>query len=161
MHGRADTAARAVQVSHWGRIYVTEDYHVRHAGAVVTGRFSRWNATTVERGNRLYSDDNPPIQHLQASLPAGAQYVIFKDGIGQILTMTATASAFATRVRLEPRYPLFGGWQTRFTLEYSLPLSSLMRGGSGRRELSFVQAPLLQEVRVLRAACCAGCAVPG
>lgn len=134
-------------MSQWGRIYVTEDYHVRHDGATVTGRFSRWNATTADRGNRLYSEDNPHIMHLQANLPGGSQYVIFKDGIGQILTMTATETPAVTRVRMEPRYPLFGGWQTRFTLEYSLPLASLMRASGSRRELSFVQAPLLHEVR--------------
>lgn len=142
-------------MSHWGRIYVAEDYHVRHDGAVVTGRFSRWNATTLERGNVRYVDDNPHIMHLQANLPGGAQYVIFKDGIGQILTMTATETVSVTRVRMEPRYPLFGGWQTRFTLEYSTPLASLMRGSGSRRELSFVQAPLLQEVR--RPACGPSC----
>eukprot|EP00892_Ulva_mutabilis_P006032 jgi/Ulvmu1/3800/UM018_0010.1 len=137
---------RAITVSHWGRIYVTEDYHVRHDGATVTGRFSRWNATSRARGNIMFPEDNPHIMQLQVNLPAGAQYVIFKDGIGQILTAKATETATTTRVRIEPRYPLFGGWQTRFTLEYSTPLDSLMRTtGGSQRQLSFVQAPLLQE----------------
>lgn len=35
------SAEREIEVSHWGNVYVTEDYHLTNAGAKLVGSFSR------------------------------------------------------------------------------------------------------------------------
>ena len=34
-------AEREIELSHWGNVYVTEDYHLVHTGAKHVGTFSR------------------------------------------------------------------------------------------------------------------------
>lgn len=37
---------------------------------------------------------------------------------------------------IEPRYPLFGGWKTSFTIGYGLPLKDFLFQSEGRRLLN-------------------------
>jgi oligosaccharyltransferase complex subunit alpha (ribophorin I) len=136
-----------LQVSHWGRIYVTESYNVKHAGAVFKGEFSRWNITEAQyyEGRNL----NPHIYSLSTFLHPLAEYISLKDDLGNILSVSESKQVGLKRVKFSPRYPLLGGWQTRFVLGYSLPLqASVTTSSQGQKEVSFSQAPLLEEVRL-------------
>jgi oligosaccharyltransferase complex subunit alpha (ribophorin I) len=135
-----------VQVSHWGRVYVTERYHVKHSGAAVVPPFSRWNLTY---GAMMGATASPHIKSLTEFVHPQAQYVSFKDGIGNIMTTHVKPgnSGGLTAISLSPRYPLLGGWQTRFVLGYSLPLSAVVSTARGRNTITFSHIPVFEQVR--------------
>lgn len=136
-----------LQVSHWGRVYVTESYHVKHGGAAVKGPFSRWNITEALHYDRK-SFSTPHIYTLAAYLHPLAQHVSFKDGLGNIMNASEKPQSGLLRVSFAPRYPLLGGWQTRFVLGYTLPLQAIVTSGArGRKEIMFGQSPIFEEVR--------------
>lgn len=41
-----------------------------------------------------------------------------------------------TLLEIEPRYPLFGGWRTTFTIGYGLPLQDFLFQSEGKRFLN-------------------------
>lgn len=41
-----------------------------------------------------------------------------------------------TELEIEPRYPMFGGWKTAFTIGYGLPLQDFLFGLDGKRFLN-------------------------
>lgn len=138
-----------MQVSHWGRIYVTERYHVKHGGADVKGQFSRWNVTEAELTQRG-SYPTPHIYTLAAYLHPLAQQVAFKDDLGNIMTSSESSQAGLLRVGFSPRYPLLGGWKTRFVLGYVLPLEAVVSTNArGQKEVVYGQSPIFEEVLCL------------
>lgn len=52
-----------------------------------------------------------------------------------------------TDVLFEPRFPLFGGWKTAFTIGYGLPLGDFLFASEGKRflDISF-GSPMLELV---------------
>lgn len=42
-----------------------------------------------------------------------------------------------TLLEIEPRYPMFGGWRTSFTIGYGLPLQDYLFHLDGKRLLNF------------------------
>lgn len=44
-----------------------------------------------------------------------------------------------TLLEIEPRYPMFGGWRTSFTIGYGLPLQDFLFKSEGKRfvDISF------------------------
>lgn len=45
-------------------------------------------------------------------------------------------SFMQTELEIEPRYPMFGGWRTSFTLGYGLPLQDFLFQSEGKRFLN-------------------------
>ena len=41
-----------------------------------------------------------------------------------------------TQLEIEPRYPMFGGWRTAFTIGYGLPLKDFLFQSEGKRFLN-------------------------
>lgn len=41
-----------------------------------------------------------------------------------------------TLLEIEPRYPMFGGWRTAFTIGYGLPLQDFLFRSEGKRFLN-------------------------
>ncbi|KAJ7570060.1 hypothetical protein O6H91_01G105700 [Diphasiastrum complanatum] len=124
---------REIEISHWGNVYVTENYHLMHGGARHKGTFSRLDyqarpsASGVAAFNRLF-----------AKLPPRAHSVYYRDEIGNISTSHLRSDNKRTDLLLEPRYPLFGGWQVTFTLGYGVPISDfLFYSKDGQRFLDF------------------------
>ena len=146
---RVNQPAASVQVSHWGRVYVTERYRVKHGGAAVKGPFSRWNITeALHYDKRAYT--SPHIYTLSSYLHSLAEQVTLKDDLGSILSVSEQLHAGLKRVEFAPRYPLLGGWQTQFVLGYTLPLHTMVSTDSrGRKEVVFAQSPMFEEVRFL------------
>ena len=54
-------------------------------------------------------------------MPASAREVYYRDEIGNISTSNLVNEEDSVEVELRPRFPLFGGWQTRYYLGYNLP----------------------------------------
>lgn len=122
---------------------------MKHAGAAVKGPFSRWNITeALYQDRKMFS--TPHIYSLAAYLHPLAEHVSFKDDLGNIMGASQKTQAGLLRVSFSPRYPLLGGWQTRFVLGYTLPLqAAVTTGARGKKEVTFGQSPIFEEVRSL------------
>lgn len=108
---------RTVLISHWaGTVSVEEILDVVHAGAKLKGPFSRYEYQREPTSNGVSS-----IRSWKTRLPAGAHDIYYRDEIGNISTSNVKTSSSAVYVEIKPRFPLFGGWRTQYTLGYTLP----------------------------------------
>lgn len=104
---------RWIEVSHWGNIAVEETYHMTHEGAKLKNHFSRYDY----QRQPTYA----AVKSFKTVLPASARDVYYRDEIGNISTSNLLNQDDSVEVELRPRFPLFGGWQTRYYLGYNLP----------------------------------------
>ncbi|XP_021902463.1 dolichyl-diphosphooligosaccharide--protein glycosyltransferase subunit 1A [Carica papaya] len=127
----AEELLREIEVSHWGNVQVTEHYRVVHRGAQSKGEFSRldYQARPNIRGA-------PSFRHLHAKLPPRAHSIYYRDEIGNISTSKVWHDSKKTELLIEPRYPMFGGWRTSFTIGYGLPLQDFLFASEGKRFLN-------------------------
>ena len=58
---------------------------------------------------------------LQTILPAASRDVYYRDEIGNISTSAMRELDDMVEVELRPRFPLFGGWKTKYTIGYNVP----------------------------------------
>jgi oligosaccharyltransferase complex subunit alpha (ribophorin I) len=105
---------RLVEVSHWGNIAVEEQIDIRHTGANLKGPFSRFDYQRQQDG---YAS----VKHFKTSLPASARDVYYRDEIGNISTSNLKEMDESVEVELRPRFPLFGGWKTKYIIGYNVP----------------------------------------
>jgi oligosaccharyltransferase complex subunit alpha (ribophorin I) len=104
-----------IEVSHWGgNVAVEEDVDVEHMGARLKGPFSRHE---YQRGQSGPSS----VASYRTLLPAAASSVYYRDDIGNISTSQMRVMDDAVEVELRPRFPLFGGWKTKYKLGYDVP----------------------------------------
>jgi len=104
---------RVIEVSHWGNIAVEEHYHIKHRGAELKGSFSRYD---YQR-----SPAHSSVKSFKTILPAAAADVYYRDEIGNISTSHMLAQDDSVELEIRPRFPLFGGWQTRYYIGYNVP----------------------------------------
>ncbi|XP_071818001.1 dolichyl-diphosphooligosaccharide--protein glycosyltransferase subunit 1-like isoform X1 [Apostichopus japonicus] len=105
---------RVIEVSHWGNIAVEETFDVSHSGAKLKGSFSRYDYQRQQDG---FSS----VKSFTTILPAAAQDVYYRDEIGNISTSNLLERDDHVELELRPRFPLFGGWKTHYTMGYNLP----------------------------------------
>eukprot|EP01018_Ginkgo_biloba_P016536 Gb_37136 [translate_table: standard] len=123
---------REIEISHWGNVQVVEHYTLIHGGALNKGGFSR-----IEYQARPNTRGASSFRHLVARLPPRAHSVYYRDEIGNISTSHLWSDSKKTELEIEPRYPMFGGWQATFTIGYGLPLQDfLFLSADGRRYLN-------------------------
>eukprot|EP00262_Sarcandra_glabra_P007231 TRINITY_DN19908_c0_g1_i1.p1 TRINITY_DN19908_c0_g1~~TRINITY_DN19908_c0_g1_i1.p1 ORF type:complete len:475 (+),score=65.80 TRINITY_DN19908_c0_g1_i1:23-1426(+) len=130
-----DELVREVEVSHWGSLQITEYYKLYHAGARHKGIFSR-----VEYQARPSVSGVSSFKYLLARLPPRVHSVYYRDEIGNISSSHLRTDAQKSELEIEPRYPLFGGWKSTFTIGYGLPLQDFLfetSDGSRYLNLSF------------------------
>lgn len=122
---------REIEISHWGNVQVTEHYNLIHGGAESKGEFSRldYQARPHVRGASSF-------KRLLAKLPPRAHSVYYRDEIGNISTSNLWVDSKKTLLEIEPRYPMFGGWRTSFTIGYGLPLKDFLFQLEGKRFLN-------------------------
>ncbi|GMY28953.1 dolichyl-diphosphooligosaccharide--protein glycosyltransferase subunit 1A-like [Fagus crenata] len=127
----AQELVREIEISHWGNVQVTEHYNLIHGGARSKGEFSRldYQARPFVRGASAF-------RRLVAKLPPRAHSVYYRDEIGNISTSNLWGDSKKTELEIEPRYPMFGGWRTAFTIGYGLPLQDFLFQAEGRRYLN-------------------------
>uniref|UniRef100_A0A804P6I5 Dolichyl-diphosphooligosaccharide--protein glycosyltransferase subunit 1 n=1 Tax=Zea mays TaxID=4577 RepID=A0A804P6I5_MAIZE len=53
-----------------------------------------------------------------------------------------------TQLEIEPRFPLFGGWQTTFTVGYGLPLEDFVFYSERKRFLNITFGSPLEEILI-------------
>ncbi|KAJ6684572.1 DOLICHYL-DIPHOSPHOOLIGOSACCHARIDE--PROTEIN GLYCOSYLTRANSFERASE SUBUNIT 1 [Salix purpurea] len=128
----AQELVREIEISHWGNVQVTEHYNIVHGGAKSKGEFSRldFQARPHLRGASAF-------RNLVAKLPPRAHSIYYRDEIGNISTSNVWDDPKKTELLIEPRYPLFGGWRTTFTIGYGLPLQDFLFESEGKRFLDF------------------------
>ncbi|PON33097.1 Ribophorin I [Parasponia andersonii] len=137
----AQELVREIEISHWGNVQVTEHYNLNHGGAQIKGEFSRldYQARPHVRGASAF-------RHLVAKLPPRARSVYYRDEIGNISTSHLWGDSRKTELEIEPRYPLFGGWRTSFTIGYGLPLQDFLFQSKGKRFLNFTFGSPINDV---------------
>ncbi|KAK6939108.1 Ribophorin I [Dillenia turbinata] len=145
---------REVEISHWGNVQVIELYNLVHGGAESKGEFS-----TLDYQARPHVRGASAFRHLVAKLPPRARSVYYRDEIGNILTSHLWGDYkkvvifgwdcfFHQETVFEPRYPMFGGWRTSFTVGYGLPLKDLLFEIEGKRFLNFSFESPINEVAI-------------
>ncbi|XP_045447098.1 dolichyl-diphosphooligosaccharide--protein glycosyltransferase subunit 1 [Melitaea cinxia] len=106
---------RLIEVSHWGNIAVEEVIDIEHTGAKLKGPFSRYD----------YQQDHhsgpASVRSYKTLLPASASDVYYRDTNGNISTSNMKVKKDSVELDLRPRYPLFGGWRSHYTLGYNVP----------------------------------------
>lgn len=132
---------REIEISHWGNVQITEHYNLVHSGAENKGGFSRldYQSGSPIRGMSSFS-------LLFASLPPRAHSVYYRDEIGNISTSHLRGDNRRTELEIEPRFPLFGGWRTAFTIGYGLPLEDYLFASEGKRFLNITFGCPMQEM---------------
>ncbi|XP_063357764.1 dolichyl-diphosphooligosaccharide--protein glycosyltransferase subunit 1 [Cydia amplana] len=106
---------RLIEVSHWGNIAVEEVIEIEHTGAQLKGPFSRYDYQQDH-----HSGPNS-VRSYKTFLPASASDVYYRDTNGNISTSNMKVKKDSVEVDLRPRYPLFGGWRSHYTLGYNVP----------------------------------------
>ncbi|XP_043712880.1 dolichyl-diphosphooligosaccharide--protein glycosyltransferase subunit 1A [Telopea speciosissima] len=127
----AQQLVREIEISHWGNIQVTEHYNLVHGGAQNKGGFSR-----LDYQVRAHIRGSSSFRHLIARLPPRARSVYYRDEIGNISTSHLWGDSRKTELEIEPRYPMFGGWRTAFTIGYGLPLKDFLFESGKKRFLN-------------------------
>ncbi|KAJ7966996.1 Dolichyl-diphosphooligosaccharide--protein glycosyltransferase subunit 1 [Quillaja saponaria] len=128
----AQELVREIEISHWGNVQVTEHYSLVHDGAQSKGEFSR-----LDYQARPYARGASAFRRLVAKLPPRAYSVYYRDEIGNISTSNLWGDTKKTELEIEPRYPIFGGWRTTFSIGYGLPLRDFLFQLDGKRFLNF------------------------
>uniref|UniRef100_A0A6V7M9I9 Dolichyl-diphosphooligosaccharide--protein glycosyltransferase subunit 1 n=1 Tax=Bracon brevicornis TaxID=1563983 RepID=A0A6V7M9I9_9HYME len=106
---------RAIEVSHWGNIAIEETIDLLHTGALLKGSFSRYEYSRESKSGQA------SIQSFDTILPAAASDIYYRDEIGNISTSHTRVKKDSVDVNLRPRFPLFGGWKTHYTIGYNVP----------------------------------------
>ncbi|KAB2096371.1 hypothetical protein ES319_A01G103900v1 [Gossypium barbadense] len=138
----AQELVREIEISHWGNVLVTEHYKLIHGGAQSKGEFSR-----LEPQARENVQGPSAVRYLVAHLPPRAHSVYYRDAIGNISTSHLRGDSKKAELLIEPRYPMFGGWRTAFTIGYGLPLQDCLYESEGRRFLNITfSSPVIELV---------------
>lgn len=117
---RVNNLVRTIEVSHWGNIAVEETIDLSHYGAQLKGSFSRFEYMRKQGGASS-------VKSIHSLLPTLAADVYYRDEIGNISTShlrkpSRSKPSDPLDFELTPRFPLFGGWKTHYTIGYNLPI---------------------------------------
>ncbi|KAC9923453.1 hypothetical protein E3N88_45071 [Mikania micrantha] len=139
----AKELVREIEISHWGNVQVTEHYNLIHGGAQSMGEFSR-----LDFQARPHVQGASAFRNLMAMLPPRAHSIYYRDAIGNISTSNIHSDSSKTLLEIEPRYPMFGGWKTSFTIGYGLPLQDCLFQSEGTRFLNITFGSPMHDVIV-------------
>lgn len=106
---------RNIEISHWGNIAVEEHIDLLHTGALLKGSFSRYEFAREPKSWEA------SIQSFDTILPAAASDIYYRDEIGNISTSHTRIKKDSVELNLRPRFPLFGGWKTKYIVGYNVP----------------------------------------
>jgi oligosaccharyltransferase complex subunit alpha (ribophorin I) len=116
------SVVREIEVSHWGgNVAVTEHFDMTNAGALLKGGFSRFDFQRSQQASGVAA-----VKEFLATFPHAAADVYYRDVIGNISTSHLRQTDKNVEMEVRPRFPLFGGWNTQFTIGYNLPASSVL-----------------------------------
>lgn len=67
------------------------------------------------------------LTNLQSILPKNAHSLYYVDAIGNISTSFAYRDSNEVNFKIQPRFPIMGGWKTTWNQGYSLPSKHYIR----------------------------------
>eukprot|EP00922_Rhytidocystis_sp_ex-Travisia-forbesii_P013047 GHVS01019559.1.p1 GENE.GHVS01019559.1~~GHVS01019559.1.p1 ORF type:complete len:759 (+),score=127.65 GHVS01019559.1:214-2490(+) len=130
---------RYVEVSHWGNIFFHEQYFITNRAAKLVGEFNRIAYMQLvghspgTRQQRLTDNNQQPQSHilfeLEAALPRRAFGLEYFDKIGNISSSVASRQGPGptyTSLKIEPRYPILGGWTADWQIQFNVPIRSML-----------------------------------
>ncbi|KAG5682961.1 hypothetical protein PVAND_012277 [Polypedilum vanderplanki] len=106
---------RTIEISLWGNVAVEETIDIIHSGALLKGSFSRYDYQKDSRSGPA------SVKSYKTILPASATGVYYRDINGNISTSAMRILKDSVELDLRPRFPLFGGWRTHYTVGYNVP----------------------------------------
>jgi oligosaccharyltransferase complex subunit alpha (ribophorin I) len=109
--------AKDIEVSHWGNVAVQDNVMLAHTGAKLKGPFTRFDYERSRGGEQAPSS----FRTLVAELPRTARDIYYRDCIGNVSTSHVRRERSSTRAEIDPRFPMFGGWESDFHIGYNLP----------------------------------------
>jgi len=113
--------SKDIEVSHWGNVAVQDNVLLSHTGAKLRGEFTRFDYERTRNGEQAPAS----FRTLVAELPRTATDIYYRDCIGNVSTSHVRKPVpgrdSVTRVEVDPRFPMFGGWNADFMLGYNLP----------------------------------------
>ncbi|KAH8246780.1 hypothetical protein KR038_010357, partial [Drosophila bunnanda] len=124
-----NTLERTLEISHWGNIAVQEAIQMTHTGAKLKGSFSRYDFQKEGRSGQS------ALKSYKTYLPASASGVYYRDTNGNISTSNMNSGRDFIELELRPRFPLFGGWKTQYTLGYNVPSYEYMFSDGNKYQL--------------------------
>lgn len=111
------TVSKDIEVSHWGNVAIQENYLLTHTGAKLRGEFTRSEYERIRHGEQAPAS----FRTLVAELPRTAKDIYYRDCIGNVSTSHVRKARDHTRMEVDPRFPMFGGWESDFHIGYNLP----------------------------------------
>lgn len=121
--GILTSSEKKIEISHWGNIHIQTFNKLFNFGANLKGEFGRvvynkWNPAAGKNG----------VKHLNAELPYHAWGAYYYDEIGNISTSSASRDMKdkVVKMKIEPRFPILGGWKSNFYLGYNLSPSKYL-----------------------------------
>mmetsp|Transcript_16444 Transcript_16444/g.33462 ORF Transcript_16444/g.33462 Transcript_16444/m.33462 type:complete len:582 (+) Transcript_16444:435-2180(+) len=113
---------RQIEISHWGAVNFHETYELHNEAAGPAEEFNRVKVGGI-RNQVMMRGDIPThiVFKLESELPRAANNINYFDRIGNISTSRAWRSGSSTKLTLEPRFPVLGGWNADWQLQYSVP----------------------------------------
>ncbi|EAL60811.1 dolichyl-diphosphooligosaccharide-protein glycotransferase [Dictyostelium discoideum AX4] len=108
------------EVSHWGNLAVETHYQLENKGAHLVGAFSRLDY------QRNPSVNPNQIAEVNEAVPLSATDFYYRDSIGNISTSSYQYLANRINFKIQPRFPLMGGWKNTFYTGYNLPIEKFL-----------------------------------
>lgn len=138
----ARTMVRELEVSHWGNnLAVEENYDVANHGPELQGSFSRQIHFALE----MYSS-GAFVNSFEFELPGKASDAYFRDEIGNVSTSNFRSGMIQSYLKIEPRFPIYGGWHYNWNHGYNLPLSSSLSILASNPQKYILRVPLLNSL---------------
>ncbi|CAM9567407.1 unnamed protein product, partial [Hapterophycus canaliculatus] len=141
---KVTSCLREIEVSNWGNIAVEEHYDLVHAGAKLKGGFSRMDYMA----KRHADTPNPSFRQLEATLPAGASDIYYRDNIGNISTSSVRHHLGGVELSLQSRFPMYGGWKNAWYQGYNIPTEAGLRHSGSHFTLEMPFGPPFSSVWV-------------
>jgi len=104
------------ELSHLGSTSIMEQYTLKNDAAQLKGEFNRLRYTALTNQNQ----GNHIFRRLHAQLPRKAHELYYRDVIGNVSTSGATRESSFVFFEIRPRFPVLGGWQTKWEQGYKL-----------------------------------------
>jgi len=104
-------------VSHWGSIAIDEYFSIFNEAAGINGQFSRVDYMPQVNPN----NGQNAINSIGMILPKYIHGLYYNDYIGNISTSTASRDEEQVTFQIEPRFPIFGQWNTDWNQGYNMP----------------------------------------
>ncbi len=105
-----------IELSHLGSISIREQYELKNDAAGLEGEFNRIKYSSLSN----YQQAGHIFRKLYTQLPRKAFNLYYRDVIGNVSTSVATRQGSYVFFEIRPRFPVLGGWQTKWEQGYKL-----------------------------------------